>query len=85
MTRNTKTSRATVGAVDVRAGGCVSSAPSPARPPARPSTISADDVLAQALSIIRGRVFGRRSTEVQLIRVTLRNHGFEIVETGTSP
>lgn len=41
--------------------------------------ITADDVLALTLSIIRGRVFGSRSAEVKLLRLALRNSGFEIV------
>jgi len=41
--------------------------------------ITADDVLALTLSIIRGRVFGARSAEVKLLRLALRNSGFEIV------
>lgn len=41
---------------------------------------SVEDVLAQALSVIRGRVFGKRATEVGLIMELLRQSGFEIVK-----
>ena len=40
--------------------------------------ITADDVIALTLSMIRGRVFGPRSTEVKLLRLALRQSGFEI-------
>ena len=47
-----------------------------AEPPPGPRT--ADDVIAETLSIVRGRVFGKRSTEVQLLRQMLRNAGFDV-------
>jgi hypothetical protein len=37
--------------------------------------ITADDVLALALSVICGRVFGTRSAEVKLLRLALRQSG----------
>ena len=40
---------------------------------------TADDVIALALSVIRGRVFSRRSVEVQMIVLLLRKCGYEIV------
>lgn len=40
--------------------------------------ITADDVLALVLSMIRGRVFGSRGAEVKLLRLALRQSGFEI-------
>lgn len=40
--------------------------------------IGADDVIAIALSIVRGRVFGPRSSEVKLIRLALRHQGFDV-------
>lgn len=45
--------------------------------PLRPLT--ADDAIASALSMIRGRVFGARGTEVKLVREVLRLAGFDIV------
>lgn len=50
--------------------------------PDLPREITADDVIALTLSIIRGRVFGRRSAEVQLLRLALRQQGFEICRVG---
>jgi hypothetical protein len=41
--------------------------------------VSAEDIIATALSVIRGQVFGKRSTEVKLIVELLRRKGFEIV------
>jgi hypothetical protein len=35
-----------------------------------------DDVIAQALSVIRGRVFGRRSIEVALLKQMIINFGW---------
>lgn len=46
--------------------------------PDLPSELSADDVLAVALSMIKGRVFGPISTEVKFIRLSLEKSGFEI-------
>ena len=43
-----------------------------------PGARTADDVIAETLSMIRGRVFGKRSTEVVLLRQMLRNAGFDI-------
>lgn len=43
----------------------------------------ADDVLALALSMIRGRAFGRRSTEVQFLRLALERSGYRIIEDRT--
>lgn len=40
--------------------------------------LCADDVLALALSMLRGREFGPRSQEVKLVRLALRQAGFEI-------
>ncbi len=40
--------------------------------------LSSDDVLAFALSVIRGRVFGPRSTEVKFVKASLQKTGFEI-------
>lgn len=40
--------------------------------------ITADDVIALVLSMIRGRIFGSRSAEVKLLRLALRQSGFEI-------
>lgn len=40
--------------------------------------LTSDDVLAQALMIIRGRIFGPRSVEVRLINLLLNKTGFEI-------
>ena len=44
--------------------------------------VTADDVLALALSVIRGRIFGPRSAEVKLLRLALRQSGFEICRSG---
>ena len=40
-----------------------------------------EDVISQALSVIRGQMFGRRSTEVTLLIEALRANGFEIVRS----
>lgn len=40
--------------------------------------LSADEVIAMTLSVIRGRVFGRQSAEVRLLRQMLQNQGFDI-------
>jgi len=53
-------------------------APIACKEPLRPDRI--DEVLARALSIIRGRAFGRRSTEVAFLRLAIEHNGFEIVE-----
>jgi hypothetical protein len=46
--------------------------------------LTADDVLALALSVIRGRVFGSRSAEVKLLRLALRRCGFDICRIALS-
>lgn len=42
--------------------------------------VDADEVIALALSIIRGRVFGSRAAEVRMIRLALEKMGFRIVD-----
>lgn len=42
------------------------------------TNITADEVIAQALSIIKGRSFGGKSTEVAFLRQWLANNGFDI-------
>lgn len=79
MTQNNKTSACRPQFADVRAGGCVSSAPSPARLPARSNSlphITGDDVMAHALLLLLGRIPSRR-----LVKLTSRLRlpgGFEV-------
>ena len=40
--------------------------------------LTADDGIAAALSVIRGRIFGSRSAEVRLVRLMIEKTGFEI-------
>lgn len=45
---------------------------------------TAEDVIALTLSVIRGRIFGPRSTEVRLLRQALANSGYKIVRQGAA-